>query len=392
MVRLRLWHTPEGGRDGLGDVLLAAKRVNLHGLDLLLDIHYSDFWADPGKQNKPAAWADLNFTALRDSVRTYTRSVVQALVNQGTTPSIVQIGNETTNGFLWDHGRVGGAFESPSQWSRYATLTNAAIAGVRDAAGNEPQIMIHIDSGGNASTSSWFFDNLFSFQVPIDIIGLSFYSFWHGSLSEMENTLSVVAERYGIPIMLAEVAYPWTLSGFDTESNFVWQESQLHEGFPASPSGQKDFLDAVVEIVGAIPSSLGHGVCYWAPDWIGLPGYTSVWENMALFDEHGEILPASSSLNPQIGVAVDSEVHTDQKTYSYPNPVSPTSPLTIEHDLTPPVEISVSNVLGQRIISEWSTELFNLVLSTSKLNRGVYYYSIVSNTNGKRVFGSIVVR
>jgi arabinogalactan endo-1,4-beta-galactosidase len=155
----------------------------------MLDFHYSDYWADPGKQYKPAAWENLNFTALRDSVRTYSANVIQALVDQGTTPDIVQIGNETTTGMLWDEGRVGGGFDTKSQWGRYTALTKAGIEGVREAGGNDIQIMIHIDRGGDANGVRWFFDNFTDFNVDFDLIGLSYYPFWHGDLSDLEAAL-----------------------------------------------------------------------------------------------------------------------------------------------------------------------------------------------------------
>jgi arabinogalactan endo-1,4-beta-galactosidase len=165
MVRLRIWHTPDNGRDGLAATLQMAKRIKALDLGFMLDFHYSDYWADPGKQYKPAAWENLNFTALRDSVRTYSANVIQALVDQGTTPDIVQIGNETTTGMLWDEGRVGGSFDTTSQWGRYTALTKAGIEGVREAGGNDIQIMIHIDRGGDANGVRWFFDNFTGFHI-----------------------------------------------------------------------------------------------------------------------------------------------------------------------------------------------------------------------------------
>ena len=134
-IRLRLWHTPAGPYSGLADVLTLARRAHAAGLGLLLDLHYSDHWADPGKQAKPAAWQDLHGAALEAAVRDYTRDVVAALRAQGTLPEVVQLGNEITSGMLWDDGRVGGAFEG--QWPDLARLLAAGAEGVRAGAAPE---------------------------------------------------------------------------------------------------------------------------------------------------------------------------------------------------------------------------------------------------------------
>lgn len=131
-IRLRLWHTPQDPWNSLERTLVAAQRAHEAGLDILLDIHYSDTWADPGKQTKPAAWNGLPFDALTDSVRSYTHTVLSRLNSQGTVPAYVQIGNEISVGMLWDDGRVGGRFDTPAQWSKLSTLLNAAIASVHE--------------------------------------------------------------------------------------------------------------------------------------------------------------------------------------------------------------------------------------------------------------------
>ncbi|MEM0963249.1 MAG: glycosyl hydrolase 53 family protein, partial [Bacteroidota bacterium] len=134
-VRLRLWHTPEGGRDGLDAMLALAARADALGLDLLLDLHYSDTWADPGHQEPPLAWTGLDAATLADSVRQYTRRVVEAFDRQGTPPAVVQIGNEITGGMLWPTGRVGGAFDTPGQWRQLASLVRAGAEAVREVLG-----------------------------------------------------------------------------------------------------------------------------------------------------------------------------------------------------------------------------------------------------------------
>ncbi len=124
-IRLRLWHNPGEGHSGLAETLALAERVRCAGFNLMLDFHYSDTWADPGHQTKPAAWESLPLTVLADSVRCYTRDVLVAFESRGCVPTMVQIGNEISSGMLWDEGRVGGGFATPQQWSNLGELLQA---------------------------------------------------------------------------------------------------------------------------------------------------------------------------------------------------------------------------------------------------------------------------
>jgi len=293
-IRLRLWHSPDDGHSGLAETVALAERAVAAGFDLLLDFHYSDTWADPGHQSKPAAWAGLPFSVLADSVRAYTRDVLAIFATHDATPTLVQLGNEITPGLLWDDGRVDGAFDIPAQWAQLADLLQAAVAGVDDAlpGGQRPEIMIHIDRGGNNAGARWFLDSLLAQSVEFDLIGLSYYPWWHGTLTDLEINLDDLATRYGKDLMVVETAYPWTLEWFDDTHNPVGLPEHLLPGYPATPAGQAAFLTAVLEIVNEVPESRGRGVFWWAPEWITSPGFGSSWENVALFDNTGEVLPA----------------------------------------------------------------------------------------------------
>jgi len=393
IVRLRLWHTPDGGRDGLESTLRMADRLSRDGLDLMLDFHYSDFWADPGKQNKPAAWQGLTFLALRDSIRTYSQQVIQALVDQGTPPAIVQIGNETSNGFLWDEGRVGGSFNITSQWGRYAALTKAAIEGVRSAGGDEIKIMIHIDRGGDANGLRWFFDNFTAFNVPFDLIGLSYYPHWHGGLDNLEAAITLATERYGKPVMLAEFAYPWTLQWYDNEANFVGSADQLIDGFPATPAGQLAMTQAVVARMNALAPGMSAGICWWAPDWMAAPGYTSVWENMALFDNSGEVLPAAAALGAPTGTSIENDVLDAHpfRVEIYPNPSPAHQTPTITTSAPGPVRIQVIDLLG-RVVWTFDGRLpSNTIEMNDPIGSGVYLARISTAEAGHSVTRLFVV-
>jgi len=347
MVRLRLWHTPSLGHDGLQEVLAMAERVQAQDLDLMLTIHYSDTWADPSQQDKPAAWDGLPFTALRDSVRSYTQRTVQALVDQGTPPALVQVGNEITGGMLWPQGRVGGAYDIPAQWRQLADLLQAGIDGVR-AADDQVAIMLHVDNGGSTETVRWFFDNIRDAGVDFDVMGLSYYPWWHGSLADLEGTLALAAERYQRPVMLVETAYPWTLDWFDNTHNIVGLPEQLLTGFPASPEGQAAFIAAVRQAVTDVADERGQGLCYWAPEHIATTGVGSPWENLALFDDTGTLLPGAAALGGRAStVAVEAPAAAEAAVMVYPNPA--TSQLTLRLSTAEPVcpVMTVYNALGQ---------------------------------------------
>ncbi len=304
-IRLRLWVQPNIPHNDLQETLVMARRVKALGLALMIDFHYSDSWADPGKQTKPAAWADLSGAELEKAVREYTRDVIRALKEQDTLPDMVQIGNEITPGMLWDDGRVGLRIEPcctdrssgvgegfEDNWPELAALLKAGAAGVQEGAG-EPgkvQIILHVDAGGDNEKCRWFFDHIVEQQAPFDIIGLSYYPWWHGSLADLENNLNDLAERYQKPVMVVETAYPWTLKNNDTVKNLVDVNSKLLPEFPPTVEGQKAFLQAEIEILKRVPGGLGQGMFYWGADDITSPGRGSVFENATVFDFKGHVL------------------------------------------------------------------------------------------------------
>ncbi|MEM1095509.1 MAG: glycosyl hydrolase 53 family protein [Bacteroidota bacterium] len=382
MVRLRLWHTPAAGQDGLREVLAMAERVDAQGLDLMLTIHYSDTWADPSQQAKPALWQGQPFSALRDSVRSYTERTVRALVDQGTSPALIQIGNEITGGMLWPEGRVGGAYDTPAQWRQLADLLQAGIDGVR-AADDQVATMLHVDNGGSAETVRWFFDNIRNAGVDFDVIGLSYYPWWHGTLADLADTLATAAERYQRPVMVVETAYPWTLDWFDTTHNIVGLPEQLLAGFPASPEGQAAFIAAVRQAVADVKDGLGQGICYWAPEHLATTSVGSPWENLALFDDTGMLLPGAAALGGRPStVAVGVPAAASAAVTVHPNPVA--SQLTMRLTTAAPVcpEVTVYTALGQ-IQAQTSLACGvgerQAVMDTSTWPPGVYLYTVVAS-------------
>ena len=298
-ARLKLWHTPEEPYNTLEKVLDMARRIDAAGMTFLLDFHYSDWWADPQKQYKPAAWEDLDFQTLTDSVYQYTRDVVAALAAQGTPPHMVQVGNEIRPGMLWPDGRVDGEYDTPEQWDRLATLLGAGIRGVKDGANGsaptptgDPVIMIHFDNGAKNEMARPFFQELVDREVDFDVLGLSFYPKWHGTLDELAANLADLSQRFQRDVYVVETAYPWTFEWDDDTGNIFGTQEDLHEGFPPTVQSQADFLRQVRETVENVPGGRGRGVYYWAPEWIAVDGVPSAWENAALFDFEGRALPS----------------------------------------------------------------------------------------------------
>ncbi|MEU4250529.1 glycosyl hydrolase 53 family protein [Amycolatopsis sp. NPDC026612] len=299
-VRLRLWNDPPGGYSDLPSVLAMAKRAKTAGMRILLDFHYSDFWADPQGQATPRAWQGQDLPALATTVRNFTRDTLNALAAQHTPASMVAIGNEIRNGMLWPAGKVD--WSTGAGWDALGTLLRAGAAGAADAAGPTPLIQLHFDQGGDNESSRRFFDNVVAQRVPFDVIGLSYYPFWHGTVSQLRANLDDLATRYGKQVALAETQYAWTLADGDSTGNFMWQESQLLPGYPATPGGQLAFVSDLTSILAAVPGGRGLGLFYWQPEWIPgvgwTPGEGTPNDNLTQFDFDGDALPAVSSADP----------------------------------------------------------------------------------------------
>lgn len=286
-IRLRLFHTPSGvgpESNTLAYTQITAKRFKDEGFKFLLDFHYSDTWADGGKQYTPAAWVGFSHTELVDAVFAYTRDCIIYLRNNGAMPDMVQIGNEVICGILWPDGET---CES-EDWSNFADLVQSAIDGVAAGRGTEPMplIMMHI----GASTycwdyTEWFFDLFNATGVEYDVIGLSSYPAFGATFPDLSECLTNTANKYGKDIYIVETGYNWTATGKPTQP-------------PSTPEGQKLFLEELVQHVEATPSGLGKGIFYWSPDWIhgdydwGRTKWSGDWEDRALFDDNSNMLPA----------------------------------------------------------------------------------------------------
>ena len=294
LVRLKLWHTPQDGQNSLDDVKAYASRIKAKNMQFLLNFHYSDYWADPGTQNPPAAWQNMTQSELRVAIYEYTKDVVTQLKNQNTLPDIIQIGNETDSGFLWNYGKVWNEFSD--NWVNYAALVNEAIRGVKDVdTEDKVKIMIHV---ANLESAIFFFNELLVYNVDFDIIGLSYYPQFHTqNLSIVQSKLNELATTFDQDILMVEVAYPFTFDWNDNSNNFIGSSDQILDEFEATPSGQKAYFEWLVSTIKNIPNNKGIGFCYWAPDWVAFSGNEvtsttgSAWENQCMFDFDYRALP-----------------------------------------------------------------------------------------------------
>jgi len=273
-IRLRLFHTPTELPNNLQYTITMAKDAKRLGFKFLLNYHYSDGWADPGKQYSPRAWQGQTHSQLVESLFQYTRNTIAAFRDAGVMPDMVQVGNEITNGMVWPDGKL------PDNWDQFADLVKAGIRGVDAGRGNaaRPLIMIHIDRGGDQRGTKAFFDKLATYQVEFDVIGQSYYPWWHGSLNDLRENLSFMAAAYQKDIIVVEAAYNWRPAEYTSKP----------APFPETPEGQKEFLDEVNRVVMSTPHNRGKGVFWWepavAPDARGIA-------SRGMFDSEGNALP-----------------------------------------------------------------------------------------------------
>jgi arabinogalactan endo-1,4-beta-galactosidase len=291
-ARLRVWVDPADGFHGRDEILDMALRLQSLGIQLLVDFHYSDNWADPGKQFKPVAWESYDFDQLTQAVYDHTFDICSSLVAQGTPPAMVQLGNEINAGMLWPDGDY-------NHMDNLAALLRAGHQAVQDSS-PATLVMLHIAEGGDNDLARWWFDNMTRREVPFDIIGISYYPFWHGTLAQLQYNLNDITARYDRDVIVVETAYPFT----DQEDDFlpnIAGSSMVIPGYPFTPEGQRAMLRDVMAVVRAVPNGRGLGVFYWDATWTAVtgngwdstdPASGNAWENQALFDFDDRVLPA----------------------------------------------------------------------------------------------------
>jgi len=241
-------YSPGKGFCDLAHTMQMAQRIKKRGLKFLLDFHYSDTWADPGKQYKPSEWKRLDFMQLSTKVYEYTKLVLSSLKAQGTLPDMVQTGNEINHGILWPEGSI----QHPDS---LAILLKAGIAAAKEI---DPPIitMLHIALGGQNDESEFFLDNMINRNVSFDVIGESYYPKWHGTLRDLESNLSALKKKYNKPVIVAEYSQlkkevntiAFSLPGFDGKGTFIWEPLNTWESIFDKQGRSKESINVYDEI------------------------------------------------------------------------------------------------------------------------------------------------
>ena len=317
-IRLRLWNDPKSesgewygaGNNDLSETIAIGKKVTEAGFGVLLNFHYSDFWADPGKQIKPKAWKDFGMEELEKAVYDFTKESLEKILDEGVNVTMIQVGNELSNGLLWPEGRV-------PNYDNIYRLVSAGLKACREIDSKIP-LMIHLDNGGNNALYREWFDNFTQRGGDFDYIGLSYYPFWHVSLDMLEYNMNDIAVRYGKDLIVAEVSMGFTMESYqqyeklsDEERKGYATKPSLVEkiDYPMTIQGQKDFTEDFLNRVGKVNGNHGKGFFWWEPAWIPVPGSGwatpaslkymndpgpcgNEWANQALFDYDGNTLPA----------------------------------------------------------------------------------------------------
>ena len=279
-IRVRIWNDPfDGAGNGYGggncdihNAVAIGKRATENGMKLLVDFHYSDFWADPAKQMVPKAWESLDFDGKCDALYAFTKESLQQLKAAGVDIGMVQIGNETN-----------GSLCGETEWAKICRLIGAGTAAVRESC-PETKVAVHFANPEKSGTYENYAKQLETYQVDYDVFASSYYPFWHGSMENLSNLLSEIARTYGKEVMVAETSYAYTAEDTDFSHNTIGAGSEV-DSYSFTVQGQADLVRDVIDLL-ANKTEKGIGVFYWEGTWISAGGKT--WaENSALWEQYG---------------------------------------------------------------------------------------------------------
>ena len=328
LMRLRVWVDPYdeqgrpygGGTSSLESFIILAKRALKYGYSILMDFHYSDFWADPGKQNLPKAWRGKNYEEVKQALYEYTIACLKKVKEEGIPLEAVQVGNEITNGMCWPFGKLEFVSKGKprSGYDGLAGLLDAGSRAVKEIY-PEAKVVLHLEKSGAVETHDEWFTEVSKRGVHFDVIGLSYYPYWHGALTRLEQNIKNLSAKFKKPIWIVEAGYPFTNQpyGEEAERLFITEKDNgyqplSYEGdvlpYPYSREGQEEYFTHLLELLNRLGVEM---ICYWEPFWIPsthvgwakAPGMRyegqevtredlNEWANQCLFDYHGEAVPA----------------------------------------------------------------------------------------------------
>lgn len=291
-IRIRLWNNPYdaegkgygGGNNDLNTAVAIGKRADKYKLKVYLDFHYSDFWADPAKQQSPKAWADMDIDRKGEALYEYTKESLLVLLDEGIEVGMVQLGNEITTGMSGE-----------TNWKNIAQLLNQGARAVREVEKEKNRkidIAIHFTNPEKSENYDRFGKILQNFSVDYDIFASSYYSYWHGDLANLTAVLKNIADTYGKKVMIAETSYAYTYEDGDGFANSIGEGGAFDRKYPFTVQGQATAIRDVMKAV--TDTGAGIGVFYWEPAWIPVPGDT-LEEKQELWEEFGSGWAASYS-------------------------------------------------------------------------------------------------
>ncbi len=293
-VRIRIWNNPvdangtpyANGHNDLETAIEIGKRATDCGMRVLVDFHYSDYWADPSSQLSPKAWEHFTITEKEDALYQYTKESLKTLLEHDINVTMVQIGNETTSGIAGEN-----------RWNNMTTLMSAGSKAVREVSAEYDKDILVAMHFTEPKYYDWYAKQLQTFHVDYDVFASSYYPYWHGSIENLQVSLQNIIDTYHKKVLIVEYAYPHNFSNTDKYDNTISYGSSLEFPYAVNKYGQQEFIEDMKKTA----ISLGDdclGLFYWEPAWIGYSDTSDIgspWENQALFDKDGKPLPALSS-------------------------------------------------------------------------------------------------
>lgn len=293
-VRIRIWNAPVdehgipygNGHNDLETAIKIGQRATDCNMRVLIDFHYSDFWADPLSQETPKDWRNLTFAEKEQALYTYTKESLYELLENGVNVTMVQIGNETTSGLAGE-----------TEWDRITALMSAGSKAVREVSEEyDKEILVAMHFTGYEGYD-WYASQLETYNVDYDVFASSYYPYWHGSLEGLEASLQNIIDKYNKKVLIVEFAYPHHFANLDNIPNAISWGSSLDFPYEVNKDGQAQAVTDIYKTATALGDDC-LGLFYWEPAWINIPGSDYVgspWENQALFDSAGKPLPALRS-------------------------------------------------------------------------------------------------